>query len=361
MRVVDGGASSSVVTLWERVRAFVAGVRAAAARGASVGGGVSSFGRGASSRGVSPGLLWMFLASSQDLHRDMGCGSSDARDAPGDAPGDAPSGEVDEEILARKRRRFIKGVNEEVAASLHAAVSSALKKYVAAERASGNVVVRTYEHQALGLIVSVQAATDDARKASSSARRKDWTSVYVEEVADDEPRIRPTDELVIVNGELVAIRDDDRMTERERAAEFEKLKRGVARAPRPLVLKFIKGDRVRRELAFARLKERRALGAWDRAVPPRTPAVAAARATLGRVEAYKAAALAAAASGDVARARDDAAAARAGCAALEKSVDAQARTAAAAGAKVLLLGDGPRLVEVCVGIESSTRLQCARN
>ena len=289
----------------------------------------------------------------------MGCGSSVPSDAR-DAPGDAPSGEVDEEILARKRRKFIKGVNEEVAASLHAAVSSALKKYVAAERASGNVVVRTYEHQALGLIVSVQAATDDARKASS-ARRKDWTSVYVEEVADDEPRIRPTDELVIVNGELVAIRDDDRMTERERAAEFEKLKRGVAKAPRPLVLKFIKGDRVRRELAFARLKERRALGAWDRAVPPRTPAVAAARATLGRVEAYKAAALAAADAGDVARARDDAAAARAGCAALEKSVDAQARTAAAAEAKVLLLGDGPRLVEVCVGIKSSTRLQCARN
>ena len=292
----------------------------------------------------------------------MGCGSSapNTRDASGDAPSDASSGEVDEEILAKKRRRFIKGVNEEVAASLHAAVSSALKKYVAAERASGNVVVRTYEHQALGLIVSVQAATDDARKAPSS-RRKDWTSIYVEEVADDEPRIRPTDELVIVNGELVAIRDDDRMTERERAAEFEKLKRGIAKAPRPLVLKFIKGDRVRRELAFAQLKERRALGAWDRAVPPRTPAVAAARATLGRVEASKVAALAAADSGDVARARDDAAAARAGCAALEKSVDAQARTAAAAEARVAVLGDGPRLVEVCVGIKSSTRLQCARN
>jgi heme-degrading monooxygenase HmoA len=52
LRVVDAGASSSVLTLWERVRAFVAGVRAAAARGASQGGGVSSFvgGRVAGSR-----------------------------------------------------------------------------------------------------------------------------------------------------------------------------------------------------------------------------------------------------------------------------------------------------------------------
>lgn len=145
----------------------------------------------------------------------MGCGASSGGGGRG-------GGEVDEEVAARKRRIFRKGVDEEVAESLRTAVSTALEEYVRAKRASGAVVARTYESRVLGLRVSVQKRAENSRDRGGP-RAKDWTSIFVEEVRDDEPRIRPTDELVVVNGDLIAIRDDDAMTDAERSAEFEKV------------------------------------------------------------------------------------------------------------------------------------------
>jgi hypothetical protein len=102
----------------------------------------------------------------------MGCGPSSAGGG-----GGRISGEVDEEVAARKRRKFRKGVDEEVADSLKQAVTSALTAYVQERRAAGAVVARTFEDRVLGLRVSVQKRADASRTAGP--RAKDWTSIYV--------------------------------------------------------------------------------------------------------------------------------------------------------------------------------------
>ena len=112
----------------------------------------------------------------------MGCG-------PSSAGGAGRDGEVDEEVAARKRRKFRKGVDEEVADSLKQAVTSALTAYVQERRAAGAVVARTFEDRVLGLRVSVQKRADAARTAGP--RAKDWTSIYVRFPLSPEKRKTP--------------------------------------------------------------------------------------------------------------------------------------------------------------------------
>ena len=126
-------------------------------------------------------LEWLKVRFCESVRREgMGCGAS-REDA------------SDEEVKARARRKFRPG-DENVAESLKAAVSQMLKDYVGRMRCEGRVVCRTYESQVLGLKVSVKKRADESR--TGGHRSKDWTSILVEEVLDDEPRIRPTDELV---------------------------------------------------------------------------------------------------------------------------------------------------------------------
>lgn len=75
--------------------------------------------------------------------------------------------------------------------------------------------------------------------------------------------LHPTDELLRINGESVAIRDDDEFDDLDRILAFDDLKQRIQDAPRPIELTFLRGPR--RAEAMAELVARNSMGAEDKA------------------------------------------------------------------------------------------------
>lgn len=75
--------------------------------------------------------------------------------------------------------------------------------------------------------------------------------------------VYPTDELVKINGEVVAIRDDNDFDDLDRILAFDELKQTISEASRPLTLTFVV-RRARRAAAMAALLERQAMALEDK-------------------------------------------------------------------------------------------------
>eukprot|EP00629_Pelagomonadales_sp_RCC1024_P003985 CAMPEP_0119265094 /NCGR_PEP_ID=MMETSP1329-20130426/3997_1 /TAXON_ID=114041 /ORGANISM="Genus nov. species nov., Strain RCC1024" /LENGTH=275 /DNA_ID=CAMNT_0007264903 /DNA_START=207 /DNA_END=1030 /DNA_ORIENTATION=- len=144
-----------------------------------------------------------------------------------------------------------------------AAAYGAVHTYMSRAKAAGRYVESTFADRRLGFTVALARRT---RPRGETRARQTWCTLTVEDV--DRPdlvlsgAVLPGDELVSVEGDPVAVRDDEAYDDARRAAAFGVIKENIKDGPRPVRLGFVRttGSGDRRSSWF----ERRAMEAEDR-------------------------------------------------------------------------------------------------
>ena len=107
-------------------------------------------------------------------------------------------------------------------------------------RRAGTYFEIAFDEAQLGFAARLARVHGPERK-----RPRAWCAVTVESVDDEFPvaaeHLCRGDEVVAVDGEPIAIRDDPQYDSRCRKAAFAALKSRIAKAPRPVTLGFVRG------------------------------------------------------------------------------------------------------------------------
>ncbi|KAJ8602251.1 hypothetical protein CTAYLR_003630 [Chrysophaeum taylorii] len=141
----------------------------------------------------------------------------------------------------------------------------AVEAYAAAAEATGEAYEAVFEDTRLGLTLAL------ARRPTEAYGDRPWCKLTVEDAEPATSIVKPTDELVKINGKAVAIRDDAEYDDVHRVRRFTALKKAVRDAPRPLRLTFVRGRR--RELAWLENVNRKSMACHDRAALRRATAL----------------------------------------------------------------------------------------